>query len=154
MQQVVLYVSQMLVSDGELDYLTDNAEVLWQVPVAVGALTVFYAMLRVAVASLTTRRIVAGATLLGITLVTSAVAGILVEVAGGDRPGFDGSAAALINVLALPLQVRDLVFLGRLHETSDLSGVPGGGAMALAAYLVVVAVCTAVILRRYRTAEA
>ncbi len=152
--QVVLFVGQMLVSDGALDYLTDNAEVLWQVPVAVTALTVFYALLGVAVASLTTRRIVAGATLLGITLVTSAVAGILVEVAGGDEPGFEGSPAALINVLGLPLQVRDLVFLGRLHETSDLSGVTGGGAMAVAAYLAVVTICTVVILRRYRTAEA
>ncbi len=152
--QVVLFVGQMLVSDGALDYLTDNAAVLWQVPVAVAVLTLFYAVLGVAVASLTSRRIVAGATLLGITLVTSAVAGILVEVNGGDEAGFDGSPAALVNVLGLPLQLRDLVFLGRLHETSDLSGVPGGGAMAVGAYLAVVAVGTVVILHRYRSAEA
>ena len=151
--QVVLFVGQMLVSDGALDYLTDNAEVLWQVPVAVAALTLFYAVLGVAVASLTSRRIVAGATLLGITLVTSAVAGILVEVNGGDEPGFGGSPVALVNLLALPLHVRDLVFLGRLDESSDLSGVAGGGALALACYVAVVAVCIAVILRRYRSAE-
>ena len=35
--QVVLFVGQMLVSDGALDYLTDNAAVLWQVPVAAAA---------------------------------------------------------------------------------------------------------------------
>src|SRR3546814_20026611 len=34
--QVVLFVGQMLVSeDGALRYLRDNAEILWQVPVAV-----------------------------------------------------------------------------------------------------------------------
>ena len=36
--QVVLFVGQMLVSDdGALDYLRDNAEVLWQVPLAVAS---------------------------------------------------------------------------------------------------------------------
>jgi len=152
--QVVLFVGQMLVSDGALDYLTDNAEVLWKVPVAVAVLTVFYAVLGVAVASLSSRRIVAAATLLGITLVTSAVAAILLEGGGGDGPAGDGSPVALINVLALPLYVRDLVFLGRLGDQSDLSGVAGGGAMALAAYLAVVAVGVVVLLRRYRSAEA
>ena len=151
--QVVLFVGQMLVSDGALDYLTDNAEVIWQVPVAVAVLTLFYAVLGVAVASLTSRRIVAGAALLGITLVTSAVAGILVEAGGGDRPGYEGSPAALVNLLALPLHLRDLVFLGRLDESSDLSGVTGGGAMAVAAYVAVVAVCATVLLRRYRSAD-
>ena len=38
--QVVLFVGQMLVSDAALDYLTDNAAVLWQVPVAVAVLGV------------------------------------------------------------------------------------------------------------------
>ncbi len=152
--QVVLFVGQMLVSDGALDYLTENAEVLWQVPLAVAALTLFYAVLGVAVASLSSRRIVAGATLLGITLVTSAVAAILLEVNAGDAPGGNGSPVALLNVLALPLYVRDLVFLGRLDDQSDLSGVAGGGAMALAAYAAVVVACTVVLLRRYRSAEA
>ena len=152
--QVVLFVGQMLVSDGALDYLTDNAEVLWQVPVAVAVLSLYYAVLGVAVASLSSRRIVAGATLLGITLVTSAVAAILLEGNGGDEPGVGGSPVALLNVLGLPLEVRDLVFLGRLGEDSDLSGVASGGAMALGAYLAVVAVCVVVLLRRYRSAEA
>lgn len=152
--QVILFAGQMLVSDGALDYLTDNAEVLWQVPVAVALLTLFYSLLGVAVSSLTGRRVVAGATLLGITLVTSAVSSILVEASRGDQPGGNGSPAALVNVLALPLQLRDLVFLGRLDAQSDLSGVDGGGAMAVAAYLAVVALCTAVLLHRYRSAEA
>ncbi|HEX2047085.1 MAG TPA: hypothetical protein VHF27_04925 [Acidimicrobiales bacterium] len=146
--QVVLYVGQMLVSDGALDYLGDNTAVLWQVPVAAALLALFYAVLGVAVASLTGRRIVAGATILGITLVTSTVSGILVNVSE-DR----SHPAALLNVLALPLRVRDLVFLGRLHEDSPLSGVTGGGALALAAYCLVVLACAAVLLARYRSAE-
>ena len=35
--QVVLFVGQMLVSDGALDYFPDNADVLWKVPVSVAA---------------------------------------------------------------------------------------------------------------------
>lgn len=146
--QVVLYVGQMLVSDGALDYLTDNTAVLWQVPVAAALLALFYAVLGVAVASLTTRRIVAGASILGITLVSSTVSAILVGTGDGRS-----HPAALLNILALPLRVRDLVFLGRLHEESPLSGVSGGGALALGAYCVVVVACAGVLLLRYRSVE-
>ncbi len=154
--QVVLYVGQMLVSDGALDYLRNNTAVLWQVPVAAAGLALFYAVLSVAAASLTGRRIVAGATLLGITLVTSAVAGIIVEASGQGGRGpddFGSHPAALINILALPLYVRDLVFLGEIGEDSSLSGVSGGGALAVACYVAVVAVCIGVLLFRYRSAE-
>ena len=147
--QVVLFAGQMLVSDGALDYLLDNTAVLWQVPVAASLLALFYAVLGVAVASLTGRRIVAGATLLGITLISSSVSAILV---GAQRD--PSHPAALVNILALPLRVRDLVFLGRLHESSPLSGVPGGGAMAVVAYAAVVAACVTVLLARYRSVEA
>ena len=156
--QVVLYIGQMLVSaDGALTYLRHNTAVLWQVPVAIVILALFYAVLGVAVASLSGRRIVAGATMLGITLVTSAVSGIIVEASSGGvgpGPGDPGSSpAALINILALPLYLRDLVFLGRIGRFSPLSGVTGGGAMAVACYVAVVAACVAVLLVRYRSAE-
>ncbi len=151
--QVVLYVGQMLVSDGALDYLRDNTAVIWQVPVAAAVLALFYAALGVAIASLTGRRIVAGATLLGVTLVSSTVAAILIGANRGGRSASDGHPAALLNILSLPLQVRDLIFLGRLHEDSSLSGVTGGGALALACYLLVVGACVAVILSRYRSAD-
>ncbi len=150
--QVVLYVGQMLVSDGALDYLSDNTAVLWQVPVAAALLALFYALLGVAVSSLTGRRMVAGASLLGITLVSSAISGILVEADGGDTQP-TGHPAALLNILATPLRLRDLVFLGRIDEESPLSGVAGGGAMSAGIYTLVVAVCVVVILARYRSAE-
>ncbi|MDQ3641352.1 MAG: hypothetical protein M3450_07790 [Actinomycetota bacterium] len=152
--QVVLYVGQMLVSDGALDYLTDNTAVLWQVPVAAALLALFYSVLGVAVASLSGRRMVAGATMLGITLVSSTVSGILVGANVGPGGASTGHPAALLNLLALPLRVRDLVFLGRLGEDSPLSGVAGGGALALACYTAVVVACLAVILFRYRSVEA
>ena len=62
----------MLVSDdGALRYARDNAEVLWQVPIAVALLSIYYASVGVAVASLTSRRIIAGATIIGLFLVSS-----------------------------------------------------------------------------------
>lgn len=143
--QVVLFVGQMLVSDGALDYLTDNAAVLWQVPVAVALLAVYYGAVGVALASLTDRRIVGGVAILGLALVTSAVAGIITAAAGDG-----GTPLAVVNVLALPLDVRDLVFLGRLGHDSGLSGVEGGGLLAVLAYLLVLGSAVAVLQRRYR----
>ena len=63
------------------------------------------------------------------------------------------SAAALINVLALPLYLRDVIFLGNLDPESDLAGVSYGGLLALAAYVAVVLIAAAVLLRRYRWVE-
>lgn len=146
--QVVLFVGQMLVSDGALDYFTDHAEVLWQVPVAVAILAVYYAAVGVALASLTDRRIVGGVAILGLALVTSAVAGILISAAGDD-----GTPLAVINVLALPLDVRDLVFLGHLSDDSGMSGVAGGGILAVGGYLVVLLAALAVLFKRYQEVD-
>ncbi|HYT39570.1 MAG TPA: hypothetical protein VEN99_08670, partial [Acidimicrobiia bacterium] len=59
----------------------------------------------------------------------------------------------LFNLLALPLVVRDLVFEGHIHDTSPLSGVPGAGAVAVVAYVAVLAASVGVLLWRYRWAE-
>lgn len=140
--QCVLFVGNMLVSDSALDYLRDNAEVLWQVPIAVAALSLFLAVVGAAIASLTTRRVVAAAIFLGIGLVGSSVGHAVTET--------HHSLGALVNVFSLPLQVRDLVFLGHVARDSKLSGVRGGGEAALAAYAAVVAVSSVVLYVRYR----
>jgi ABC-2 type transport system permease protein len=148
--QVVLFVGNMLVSDSALDYVQDNLDVLWKVPVAVALLALFYTVVGLAVASLTERRIVAGAAIIGLLLVTSITSGVLV----GDE-GFDdeGSAAALINVLALPLYLRDIIFLGEPESGSPLNGVEYGGLLAALAYSAVVVVAGVVLISRYRWVE-
>jgi ABC-2 type transport system permease protein len=145
--QVVLFVGQMLVSDGALDYFTDNAEVLWQVPVSVAFLALFYGAVGVALASLTDRRIVGGVAIFGFALITSAVAGIFVSAADGGTP------LGLLNVMFLPLDVRDLVFLGHLSDDSGLTGVAGGGALAVAGYVTVLAAALGVLVYRYREVD-
>lgn len=147
--QVLLFVGNMLVSDSAIEYVTGHLDVLWKVPLAVAVLAVHYAVIAVAISSLTERRIVAGASMIGLFLVTSITAGVLV---GDPRPG-EGSAAALINVLALPLHLRDVVFLGRVDRSSSLSGVSFGGWLALAEFVAVVALGLAVLWHRYRWTE-
>ena len=147
--QVLLFVGNMLVSDGAFDYLKGHLDVLWKVPVAVALLAAFYAVIGVGLASLTDRRIVAGAAIIGTFLVTSIASGILTE---GERFG-DGSYGALLNVLALPLYLRDVVFLGHIARDDALSGVAGGGVLAAVLYAVVVVAGSGVLLWRYRWVE-
>jgi len=147
--QMVLFIGQMLVNrGGALDYLTEHAAVLWQVPVAVALLALFYASLGLALSSLTSRRIVAGASILGVLLVSSSVAAILSEAAGTSP------ATEVINVLALPLYIRDLVFLGHIGDNFRLAELAGGEGMAVVAYVAVVGVSLATLLWRYRWSEA
>ncbi|HZQ77515.1 MAG TPA: hypothetical protein VFE55_09310 [Acidimicrobiia bacterium] len=146
--QVLLYVGQTLVSkEGSLHYVSHHADVLWKVPVAVAALAVYYAALSLAVSSLTARRIVAGASVFGLVIVSSVVAHIL------DNAGVLGGRGPLFNLLGLPLVVRDLVFLGHVHPQSPAAGVPGAGVLGVAGYVAVVAVSVGVLLWRYRWAE-
>jgi hypothetical protein len=182
--QVVLFVGQMLVSeDGALDYARANAEVLWQVPAAVAVLAMYYATVSVAIASLTSRRIIAGATIIGLFLISGIVSSIL--VGGEERPVRESPAitgttiteegevvpvprgeedlfqeeseyverdeapAALLNLLTLPLVVRDLVFLGQVEAGHALSGVANSGLYALLIYAGVVLLALVVLWRRY-----
>ena len=150
--QIVLYVGNMLVSkDGSLGYLTAHTDVLWQVPVGVAILSAFYGLIGVAIASLTTRRINAGASIIGLFLVTSVIAGVVT----GDphRPGFQGSAGGLIDLLSLPSMLRDIVFLGHIGNGFALSGVDNGGLAALLLYTAIVATAIVVLLLRYDEVE-
>ena len=150
--QVVLFVGQALVSDSALDYTRDNLDVVWQVPVAVALLALFYALS----GSRSRRSPVAASSPApassGCSSCRRSPPGILV----GDNEGrrfFHGSPAALISVLRLPLYLRDLVFLGEIDPQSPLNGVQNGAAAAVLAYACVLGIATAVLLRRYRWTE-
>jgi hypothetical protein len=82
-------------------------------------------------------------------LVTSISSSVIV----GDVNVVGGSIGALINVLSLPLYLRDLVFLGHIDPTSPLTGVANGGLFAVGTYLVVLVAGVAVLLYRYRWVE-
>ncbi|MET0145133.1 MAG: hypothetical protein ABW328_10155 [Ilumatobacteraceae bacterium] len=145
--QCVLFLGNMLVSDSSFTYFRGHLSVLWQVPVAVFVLSLYYAVIGVAISSLTDRRIVAGAAIIGLFLVTSVAAGILTD--GTEN----GSYGALLNVLAMPVYLRDIVFLGHIGERSPLGGAAGGGALAAATYTVITLLGAGVLLWRYRWVE-
>jgi hypothetical protein len=90
---------------------------------------------------------VGGVAILGLALVTSGIAGIF------EASAEDGTALAVINVLALPLSLRDMIFLGHISADSGLSGVSGGGVLAVTAYLVVLLSAVALLLHRYREVD-
>jgi len=147
--QVVLFIGQMLVSDAALDYLRDNAEVIWQVPLAVAILAVYYAAIGVAIGSLTSRRIVAGVAILALALVPSVITGAVLE-----NDADQTSPIGVLNLLALPLYLRDLIFLGEVEEGSPLSGVNGGGMLAIGVYVLVLVLAFVILFRRYREPDA
>jgi hypothetical protein len=113
-------------------------------------LAVYYAVISVAVSSMTDRRIVAGAAVVGLFLVTSISSGIIV----GDNYQLEGgSLAALINVWVLPLYLRDLIFLGHVDPESPLTRVDQGGLFAIVTFVVLLLAAAGVLLRRYRWVE-
>jgi ABC-2 type transport system permease protein len=151
--QVVLFVGQMLVvEEGALDFLTENVEVLWQVPVAVALFSLYWATLALALSATTTRRIVGGVALLATVLVSATVSSILVAAGGADVENLfeDGSLWGLLSVLEIPLRITDLVFLGHVEPTSLVGGAEGAGLGVILMYLAVVAGSLGYLVFRYR----
>jgi ABC-2 type transport system permease protein len=147
---VLLFVGQMLVDrDGALDYFSEHLDVLWKVPLSVTVLSIYYGAVGVAISSLTSRRIVAGVAILGLALVPSAITGVLLN---NNNDGT--SALAVLNLLALPLYIRDLIFFGQPENGSALEGVEFGGVLAVGTYLVVLVAAFAILLIRYRQPDA
>jgi ABC-2 type transport system permease protein len=154
--QVVLFVGQMLVvEEGPLDFLTENAEVLWQVPVAVALFSVYWATLALALSATTTRRIVGGVALLATVFIAGTVSSILVEAGGADVENLfeNGSLWGLLNVLEIPLRITDLVFLGHVDPSSLVGGVEGAGLGVILVYLAVVAGSLGYLFYRYRSVQ-
>jgi ABC-2 type transport system permease protein len=143
--QVVLYVGNVFVSDGALDYVRGHGDVLWKVPIAAALLALFYSSVGVAISSLTTRRVIAGTAFIGLFLITSIVSNAVV---GTTVEG--GSPGALLNLLDTPLHVRDLVFLGHLDPDGPLAGVENAGLHVVFIYTAVVAASFGVLAWRYR----
>jgi ABC-2 type transport system permease protein len=148
--QVVLFVGQMLVvREGALDYVTENAEVLWQVPVAVALFSLYWAALALALSATSARRIVGGVTLLATVFVSGTVATILVHPGGGNF--FEsGNLWGLLSVLDLPLRISDLVFLGHVDPESLVGGATGAGVGVVAVYAAAVAGSLGYLVYRYR----
>jgi len=148
--QVLLFVGQTAVSKSPGDYVADNAEVLWQVPLAAAALAVFYGSVSMAFASITTRRVVAAASLIGAALISGVLSEAWVESGGTDN----GHLGALLNLVSLPLNINDLVFLGKLHADNQLSGLSHAAVIAVLAYVAVVVGALTTVLYRYRPSVA
>jgi ABC-2 type transport system permease protein len=172
--QVVLFVGQMLVSEeGSLQYAGDHLDLLWKIPVSVGLLSLFFAVVGLALASLSARRITAGAIIFGLFLVSSIVSSVMVgddtvessgttvQTPDGNalvvqdpvRLEHEGSWAALVDLWGLPLELRDLVFLGHIDPTGELAGVDGAGAGAVAAYAAIVLAACFTLFARYYEVE-
>lgn len=147
--QVVLFVGQMFVAqEGALHYFTANAEVLWQVPVAVALFSLYWATLALAISATTTRRVVGGVALLATVLVSGTVASILVSAGGGG-----GSLWGLLSALDIPIRIADLVFLGHVDPTSLLGGARGAGVGVVLVYVAVVAGSFGYLVLRYRRVD-
>lgn len=154
--QVVLFVGQMLVvEEGALDFLRGNAQVLWQVPVAVALFSLYWATLALALSATTTRRIVGGVALLATVFVSAAVSSILVSAGGADVENLfeNGSLWGLLNVLEIPLRITDLVFLGHIDPTSLVGGAEGAGLGVILVYAAVVAGSLGYLAYRYRRVQ-
>ncbi len=142
----------LVVQEGALEYVRENAEVLWQVPVAVALFSLYWACLALAVSATTTRRVVGGVALLATVLVSGSVATILVR-AGGDSFFESGNLWGLLSVIDLPLRISDLVFLGHVDPESLVGGAPGAGVGVVLVYVAVVAGSLGYLLYRYRRVE-
>ena len=148
--QIVLFLGQTGINSRPRHYVAQNAEVLWQAPLSCALLALFYGCVGIAFATLTSRRVIATASIIGSALVSAAVASGIVASQGDGQ----GHAAALISLVDLPLHLNDLVFLGALGPDDLLQGTAHGVLLAIVGYVVTISVAVVVLLRSYRPSRA
>ena len=121
--QVFLFVGWTLTVKDSWGYVTDNVDVIPRIVAAGLTVSLYLAMLALAVASLTTRRIFAAGGFIALFLISSATAGALWET-------FETSAARatmLFSLGELPFDASSWIFgvavgPGSLAERTDLPG--------------------------------
>ena len=154
--QVVLFVGQMLVvEEGALDFLTQNVEVLWQVPVASRCSPCTGPRSRWprghAPDAPDRRR--CGPARDGPRLGDGVVDPRRRRGADVENLFEDGSLWGLLSVLEIPLRITDLVFLGHVEPTSLVGGAEGAGLGVILMYLAVVAGSLGYLVFRYRASS-
>jgi ABC-2 type transport system permease protein len=141
---VVLFVGNTLTADSAATYLRHNLDDLGRILLAGSVLTVFYSLVALAAASLTDRRAVATAGLLGVLLGTSALANILFFTAR-----FDGRRwVAFLSLSGLPGRFVDWLFGDGFDPGSMAEQAGFTGPAYLAAMAVVAAAAAAVLTWR------
>ena len=141
---VVLYAGNAVTAESAATYLREHLDDLGRILLAGAVLTVFYSVTALAAASLTDRRAVATASLLGVFLGSTALANILYFTAD-----FDGRRwLSFLSLSALPGHFVDWLF-GEGFDPGSMAEQAGfGGPAYLAAMAVVTAVAGAVLVWR------
>jgi ABC-2 type transport system permease protein len=141
---VVLFLGNTLTADSAATYLREHLDDLGRILLAGVALTVFYSVVALAAASLTDRRALATAGLLGVMLGSSALANILFFTTR-----FDGRRwFALLSLGGVPLRFVDWLF-GDGFDPGSLAQQAGlTGPTYLAEMAVIVAVAGGVLAWR------
>ncbi|HEY2959281.1 MAG TPA: ABC transporter permease [Actinomycetota bacterium] len=133
---VILYAGNALTAPSAATYLRQHLGDLGRIVLAGGVLTVFYAVVSLAVASLAERRSLATAGLLGGFLASSALANILFFTSPPTMPG--RRWLTFVSLGALPARFVDWVF----GERADPSSLAGQAGFTGPAYLAALAVLT------------
>ena len=143
--QLVLLAGLVLGASDPGGYLADNCLDIPRFLLAGLVLAAYFAALAGLVASFTTRRAYAAASLVGLFVVSAAVISGVTDSIDRDS----GRWLALLSVRDVPLYVNDLIFGGPrtsgIAAAEDLPGV-----VSVAWCLAVIGLCFFALMRRYR----
>jgi ABC-2 type transport system permease protein len=144
---LLVYAGNALAATSALVYVRDNLADLGRILVTGAALTAFYALLSLAVASLTDRRAIATASLLGLFLASSILANLLFY-SPAELPG--KRWLAVLALFELPTRLVDWMFARQTGPGSLAfdAGIPG--TTNLAAMAVVAAAAAGLLVWRLR----
>lgn len=131
---LVLFFGIMVFEQHPVGYLQREWAQLPRIVVAGVLMALYYALVGLAVSSLTGRRAFAIGGYVLLLVAPTIIAGLIREAGGGD------------GVLVIQLSVLPIKLQAKLFGAHD---IPGSAASLTIAYIAVVAVATAVLLRRY-----
>jgi ABC-2 type transport system permease protein len=143
--QLFLFLGRVLASRDSWGYFTDNVEVIPRIIAAALMVSLYLAMLALAVASLTSRRIFAAGGFIALLLISSATAGALWETFQNDP----ARLTILFNLSELPFDATSWIFGVSPDQDSQAQERNLPGAVLFLATLTWATAGMLVVVRRY-----
>jgi len=143
--QVLLFVGEVLAATSAPDYLRDNAEMIPRIVLSAGLVSLYLAMLALAVASLTARRIFAAGGIIALFLIGTATANVIWETFQTDA----ARAAVLVAFGDLPFGAVSWIFDVPYDPDSLVARTDLPGALLFLATLAWSALGMLVVVWRY-----
>jgi ABC-2 type transport system permease protein len=143
--QIVLFLGRSFVNENPMSVIRADLHLLWPIFASAVLIALLFSSLSLLIASVTRRRLLATAAIIGVLMLTGAVAGIFVRVTGGSL-----RYSVIVSPLLIGEGLSMWLFKAAVHPRSALGRADLPGYLYAASAVLIATASSLLIYWRYR----